>query len=239
MTRFLNTFHAMLGTADHIASLLDKLIKETGILHINDLCSGSCGPMQDVYNLLVDKYGHKELSISYHDLYPDVITADKINNDGNSKTEYNNKPTDVLSTTDMTEGIRTMICSFHHFPVHKTKVILETVVSTQQPIFVFEISDNSFPKWIWWISIPMTFIMTLFITPFIRPMSWQQIVFTYLIPIIPLCIAWDGAVSNARTYTLNDLHRLFSSLNISDYKWEKGIVKDKIKMLYFHGQLKN
>jgi hypothetical protein len=61
----------------------------------------------------------------------------------------------------------------------------------------------------------------------VRPMTWQQLVFTYLIPILPMFIAWDGAVSNARTYTLEDMGELIHGLSDETYTWEKGKVKGK------------
>ncbi len=52
-------------------------------------------------------------------------------------------------------------------------------------------------------------------------MTVRQLVFTYIVPIIPLCFAWDGAVSYARTYTLDDLDELLSGLRSEDYRWEE------------------
>lgn len=69
--------------------------------------------------------------------------------------------------------------------------------------------------------------MVFFITPLVRPLTWQQIVFTYLIPLIPLFVAWDGAVSNARTYGMKDLDDLTKGLDSESYIWEKGLIKGK------------
>ena len=54
-------------------------------------------------------------------------------------------------------------------------------------------------------------------------------------PVIPLCFAWDGAVSNARTYTLDDLDQLLAGLETEDYTWEKGRITDQAKKLYLLG----
>ena len=61
----------------------------------------------------------------------------------------------------------------------------------------------------------------------IRPMSWQQLIFTYIVPILPIIIAWDGAVSNARTYTLADMDILLEGLKSDDYIWKKNTIKGK------------
>ena len=40
--------------------------------------------------------------------------------------------------------------------------ILKQAFDSRQGILVFEISDNSFPKWLWWIAIPVNIISTFF-----------------------------------------------------------------------------
>ena len=60
-------------------------------------------------------------------------------------------------------------------------------------------------------------------------------IFTYLIPLIPITFAWDGAVSNARTYTLEDMDILLEDLESVSYAWEKGVIHGKSKKLYLLG----
>ena len=62
-------------------------------------------------------------------------------------------------------------------------------------------------------------LMTLLMTPFVRPLTWKQIVFTYIIPIIPICYAWDGQASLPRTYSFEDLKEFTKDLN-NQYTWE-------------------
>jgi hypothetical protein len=67
----------------------------------------------------------------------------------------------------------------------------------------------------------------------------RQFVFTYVIPVLPICIAWDGAASNARTYTKGDLEEMLKDLQAPDYSWEIGTVRGKNSpgpMLYLLGQ---
>jgi len=42
--------------------------------------------------------------------------------------------------------------------------------------------------------------------------SWVQILFTYVVPILPLLIFWDGLVSQLRTYSVQELEE-FTSLD--------------------------
>ena len=96
-----------------------------------------------------------------------------------------------------------------------------------QPILIYEISDNSFPGWLWWLAFPVNVLTVLIITLTVRPLHWGQIVLTYLIPVLTLIIAWDGAVSNARTYTLDDLKLLLADLDSPHYQWQSGTIPGK------------
>jgi hypothetical protein len=68
-------------------------------------------------------------------------------------------------------------------------------------------------------------LLVLLLTPKIRPVSWVQIVFTYLLPVLPLLIFWDGLVSQLRTYSVNELEELTRGLQSSDYRWEIGLIQ--------------
>ncbi len=90
-------------------------------------------------------------------------------------------------------------------------------------------AENKMPLIIWWLLLPISLvvlmIMVLFMTPFVRPMTWQQLVFTYLIPIIPICYAWDGQASMPRMYAFKDLDILLEGLYTDNYTWQKGHAK--------------
>lgn len=234
-TRLILVMHNLLGTSDKVTELVAKVLKNTRSSTILDLCSGSGGPMPEVLQILHDKHGMHNISLTLTDLYPDLKAAEAFNSQDGNNINYVITPVDATQLKDEMGGLRTMIGSFHHMPPREAKKILTAAEKSREPILVFEISDNSTPTVLWWIAFPINFIMTFFITPMVRPMSWQQLVFTYLIPIIPICFAWDGAVSNARTYTLNDLDELLRSIESSNYEWEKGTIEGKTNQIYLLG----
>lgn len=132
-------------------------------------------------------------------------------------------------------GVRTMICSLHHMRPEVARRILQDAQRQRRPFCAYEISDNSFPIAPWWLALVPNFLMALFITPLARPLTLRQLFFTYLVPVIPFCFAWDGAVSNARTYTLADMAILLEGLQSDDYSWEIGTIAGKAKKLYLLG----
>jgi hypothetical protein len=57
----------------------------------------------------------------------------------------------------------------------------------------------------------------------VRPFRWQYIALTYLIPVMPLLLSWDGSVSALRTYKPKELDALIESLGETGYHWERGV----------------
>jgi hypothetical protein len=60
---------------------------------------------------------------------------------------------------------------------------------------------------------------------FRRPFRWSRILWTYLIPVVPFVLLFDGVSSCLRAYSLADLLNLTDGLTTEDYKWEIGEVK--------------
>ncbi|WP_437313214.1 hypothetical protein [Sorangium sp. So ce385] len=235
MTRMIVTVHKALGSSDELAELIARALRESRSTSIVDLCSGSGGPMLDVLERLNQKPGFEGVTLTLTDLYPNTEAAARINARGGTNVSYRTTPLDATEAGRETAGLRTMISSFHHMRPESARKILETAQRSRQPICIFEISDNSYPAFLWWTALPANFLMCLLMTPLARPVTARQLVFTYLLPIIPLCFAWDGAVSNARTYTLDDLDELLRGLGDEGYRWEKGVIGGRMKKIYLLG----
>jgi hypothetical protein len=56
----------------------------------------------------------------------------------------------------------------------------------------------------------------------IRPVKVSQLLFTYLLPLVPVCLFWDAVVSNLRTYSLAELEVMTADMQSSDYVWKTG-----------------
>ena len=227
MMRFITTMHGLLDSSSHLKTLVEKGLKHSSKPEIIDLCSGGGGPMPEVINKLKSENGIKGLKLTMTDLYPDKRMAKKVSYQNDPSITYSTTSMDATNVPSDAIGLRTMICSMHHMKPDTAKLILKNTMEAQQPICIYEISDNSFQKAIWWIAFPINILTTLLITPMVRPFSLGQLIFTYLIPILPIVIAWDGALSNARTYTLEDMDQILEGLNSNGYSWEKGSIKGK------------
>jgi hypothetical protein len=238
MTAYLNTVHRLFQTSEALAPLLLRLLRKHQTHQIIDLCSGGGGAMPSVAKILREQYD-EPVHLTLSDLYPNKDVAQSINAAGQSWLRYELNPVNAGQVGEDKQGVRTMICSFHHMPPPVAKKILTDAFQKRQPLCIFEISDNSSPKALWWTAFPLGILLVLLVTPFVRPFTFRQFFFTYVLPVLPICIAWDGAASNARTYTESDLQEMLKDLTAPDYSWEIGTVRQKTNpgpMLYLLGQ---
>lgn len=227
MTNLIIVLLKMLGVQKVLAASIAKILKEHKINTIVDLGSGSGGVMPDVLEILHTDFDLPDSKLILTDLYPNPDAVKKFDN--NSDIDYLETPVDATNIALAPAGLKTMVNSFHHMPPKAAKQILKSAQESNQPILIYEMAENKMPLLLWWIllpiSLPILMIMSLFMTPLVKPLKWQQLVFTYLVPIIPIFYAWDGQASMPRLYALKDYDELLAGIESDNYEWEKGLVK--------------
>lgn len=235
LTKLIMVMHKKFNTSEEMAILLDGLIKKTSATKIIDLCSGSGGPMIDTMDLLKRVHKVKNIELVLSDLYPNLKQAERIHQEYND-ISYKKTPLDATNLDIAMDDkvILTMVGSFHHMKPELARNILIEAQDKHQPICIMEI-NKKFPILLWWFLIPLSALLCLFITPFVKSLTAKQIIFTYLIPIIPLCFAWDAMVTSGRIYRMSDLDILLEGLGSDNYSWEKGILKGESEKIYLIG----
>jgi len=126
---------------------------------------------------------------------------------------------DAMNVPRELKGFRTMFTSFHHFSPDKAQAILQNAVAARQAIGVFEITRRA-PS-----AIGMMFLWALLpfvCTPLISPIRLSRLFWTYVVPVIPLVLLFDGVVSCLRTYRPHELWEMIERLNATDYQWQVG-----------------
>ena len=131
-----------------------------------------------------------------------------------------------------------MFLSFHHFKPEDALKILQNVVDSRQAILIAEGQDRSIPSLVSMFFSPLT---VLLITPFIRPFRWTRLLFTYLIPLVPIFVWWDGIVSALRTYSVEEMKELVSKVNGHEqFEWKVERIKSgPSHLLYLSAYPKN
>jgi hypothetical protein len=182
-----------------------------------DLCSGGGGPWPWLQGLL--QSASWPVTVCMTDKYPNTLAFESLSRQTEGQVTF--YPDAVNATNPPPEllGFRTIFTSFHHFQPQQALAILQNVVDARQGIGVFEAARRR----------PLTLLSTLlmffggFLTaPFIRPFRFSRLCWTYLIPVIPLVLFFDGVLSCLRAYSKDELLKLVSKVNADDYVWEIG-----------------
>lgn len=230
MTNLLKVLHKMVGTKEVISGLLSDIRKKHPFSQVVDMGSGSGGIMPEAVQLMNDTNLDAEpVKLLLTDLHPNTEFVKFINDRNENYLEYSPDPMDASNLAQAPKGLKTMINSFHHMPPEKAKQILKSAQDNREPFMIYEIAENKIPLLVWWVLLPISlcilFVMALFMTPFSSPITFRQVVFTYLIPVIPIFYAWDGQASMPRTYTFDDINILLDGIRIDDYHWEMAPAK--------------
>ena len=251
VTSMIVVVHRWLGVPRIVADQLGLLLADTDgeAFTIVDVCSGNGGPLPDALELMVvEQSFDRRVELVLTDLRPPSgwmapIRGGKDKGGGKDKAEtsiqYFKRPLNAcmplmeqLGTTPSGGGdslirdgslvIRTLVCGFHHLAPEHARLVLLDAQTSKQPLVIFELTDGTVPpRWLWWVTLPPNFLFGLLVSLFTWPVTVRGLVFSFLVPIIPACFAWDGAVTSARTYREAELYDLVRTLPASqDYQWE-------------------
>lgn len=203
-----------------IIPILKKGLRASGRNQIIDLGSGGGGGLIWINSEL--KKDIPDLKIILTDFYPNIpafeLTQKKADN-----VKYVSQSVDARDVPMELMGLRTQFLSLHHFRPKDATLILQNAVNSESAIAIFEGQERSFPSILAMLFSPISVLLT---TPFIRPFNWGRLLFTYLIPIVPLFVLWDGVVSSLRTYSIDEMNELVKNVKNADkFNWEIGKLK--------------
>lgn len=209
----------MLHAGDSYAPIVPELteaLQQSRSPKIVDLCAGGGGPWPRLLPAL--RAAGIESKVTLTDRYPNPTSSAAL-----PGVTYHTDSVDALAVPASLYGFRTLFSSFHHFTPDAGKALIQSAVEAGQPIGIFEATQRS-PLCIL-LMLP-TPLFALLATPFIRPFRLSRLLFTYVLPLIPFVILWDGLVSCFRTYTPDELKTMAASIPGSDrYIWEAGLAK--------------
>jgi hypothetical protein len=205
-------------SAGHPLHQLGRALRETGTVQILDLCSGAGGPWLTLSKALEQEEG-LALNICFTDKYPNVAAFDHAKSLGRIRFRFHSIPVDATRIPDELDGFRTIFSTFHHFKPREAQAILQDAVNQRRGIGIFEAAGRRM------VTLLLTFLIpigTLLLTPYLRPFRWSRLVWTYVFPIIPFVLWFDGIMSCLRMYSLQELAELTSGLTAHGYEWKIG-----------------
>lgn len=219
MLDFLRFMISKLGAYEAALPLLQELLERTQQRRITDLCSGAGGGIAVVQRELSQRMG-TTVHITLTDLYPNIDSYIYLQQTSGGALDYIPEPVDATAVPTQLTGVRTIFSSFHHFPPAVARAILQRAAHDRAAIGVFEGASKSWLEvLLLWTVFP---VIIFLVTPFIRPFRLSRLFFTYLVPLIPLGIIWDGTVSLLRIYTPEMLQRMVQDIDVPQYIWRTG-----------------
>lgn len=206
---------------DVIVPLITTALQNKDEHIIVDLASGGGGGLPSIAGDVKKEISN--LKIFLTDYYPNIPAFKAIKKEQPGVFDYVEYQVDATNVPPNLKGLRTQFASFHHFRPDIAKQILQNAVDSNESIAIFEGLERSIKGFISVLLSPLTVFI---ITPIIRPFSFQRLIFTYIIPVIPLFVLWDGIVSCFRIYSVKEMEKLVNQLkNKESYEWQIGKIK--------------
>jgi hypothetical protein len=186
-----------------------------------DLCSGGSGPMPAVLANLTARGVQVKATLT--DRYPNLEAFEKVAAPSGGQISFRADSVDARQVPRDLHGLRTCFNAFHHFEPKDAVAVLRDAAQARQPIAVFEVPDRRIITLIS-VLVLVPFLVVLG-TPFIRPFRWKRLFWTYLLPLVVITTWWDGAVSQLRAYSPEELQSLGESADSINYHWRAGQVR--------------
>jgi hypothetical protein len=221
VTVFLATVASRTGIYLPTRDVLKRALERATTNAIVVVCAGSGGGIRDVAGAF-----SSAARIVLTDLAPDTSFPS-----GSPAITYDPRSIDARDIPADLKGARVFYGSFHHFAPADARAILEAAVRANEPIAIFEATERSLRGIVVCLLIP---ILVLIMMIWVRPVRMLWLVSTYLIPILPAVIVWDGVVSSLRSYTQEEMRVFVEPLK--SYQWDVGILlgphKEHISYLF-------
>lgn len=215
MTDYLHTISTRMGIFDAAAEVLARGLNATDSHELVDLGSGGRGPLPRLRQLLAEKHGI-DARVVLTDKFPNAQAAERARAEG---VHYLERSVDALQVPADLRGMRTLFNALHHFRPDEARAVLEDAQARGVPIAAFETVRRTPPAILTMLLVPL---LVLLFTPMVRPLTPLRLLLTYVVPVAPLIIFWDGLVSALRTHQPDELRRMTAALAREGYTWEVG-----------------
>ncbi len=212
MTGYLQTVIEVARPYDCAVAPLRSLLAGRSEASVVDLASGAGGPWAQLAPALREH--HPELRVLLTDIAPNLEAAGQMSVlDG---IEYHRDPVSAMDVPPLLDGVRTMFTGLHHFSPDQVRSIMRAAQRDRVPFAAFEATQRSVAGGLVSLFIPL---MVLVLMPRVRPRRFLTLLLTYLPPILPILIWWDGFASTLRTYSVDELEGFAREVAEPGYDW--------------------
>jgi hypothetical protein len=218
MTEYLTWVMDFTGPYDPAAPRIATLLRAAGTTRAVDLASGGAGPWPRLLPQVTAALGVAP-HVTLTDLHPNRGAFARAERSSNGAIRGHPAPVNAMAVPPSLPGVRTMFTGLHHLSPDQVRALMRDAAEQHQPLVVFELTQRSVPGVLLMLA---SLLLVLGSAPFIRPFRLERLVLTWLVPVLPLFIVWDGIVSALRTYTPGELRALAAGVTVPGYAWEVG-----------------
>lgn len=239
-TDFLDFAFDRIGFYDGVADKLVALLRRSGAQRVVDLASGGGGGTLQLRRSV--RSAGLPTEFVFSDSFPNEAGQARIAALADPATRYQAEPLDAMGGGGTQPGVRTMSGALHHFTPDAVAQIVAGIVQQRAPLAFFDVASSPslrklpvvFAPLAMSVNMLMLFVATLAVVPFLRPLRPARLLLTYVLPLIPALVAWDGTVSALRAYSPDELLAIVRAVpGAEGYRWEAGVGG---KALYLTGE---
>ncbi len=218
-TAYLDVAGRMTGQIQRFVPKLREALERSGRRELVDLCSGSGGPVVTMVEALARD--GVEVKAELTDLYPNRPALARAAARDPARIRWSEAPIDALAVPSDRTGMRTIFNALHHLRPAQAQALLGDAARAGRPIAAFELVSRSPPVLLGMLFSP---IMTMLLMPFARPLRLSWLLLTYVIPLVPFVVLFDGIVSCLRVYSPDELRELVAGIDAPGYAWDIGTI---------------
>ena len=202
---------------DQAATPIRDAMNATRTTSILDLCSGGGGPWPSLSRRLAET-GPVEIELS--DRYPNVEAFERLRAASGGRVRFRTESIDAANVPADLSGVRTIFNAFHHFPPSAARAILADAVRKRRAIVIVEGAGH---RGAGFFGMPLQIPALALGTPFVKPFRVSRLALTYVLPLIPFLVLWDGTVSFLRLYLEDELRELIAGVpDHESFQWTIG-----------------
>lgn len=192
---------------------LARLLREHRSSRIVDLGSGGGGPWPELRSDL-EAAGIPDLQLTLTDLHPNLAAAAEL--ERHPGLQYARESVSALNVPTTLTGVRTMFTALHHLEEPDVRAVLLDAQASGTPFFAAEATHRSLRGLLVTLLVP---VMVLLLMPRVTPRRTLPLLLTYLPPLLPLAIWWDGFASTCKTYRAEELRHITEEISVPGYRW--------------------
>ncbi len=208
------------GHAKLLVPKIAAALKQARSAQIVDLCSGGGGPVRVIADELA-KSG-TPVSVRLTDFFPNLRAFARAADGTDGRITFETASIDAAQVPARLTGFRTIFNAFHHFRPADARRILVDAATAGRPIGVFEVVSREALPLLALLTVPVAVVLTV---PFWKPFRWSWLFWSWVVPVMPLFILWDGVVSWLRIYSVEELQELVADIDAPNYTWDIGTIK--------------